>query len=89
LERAGRPHDKGEKVALIYGVGAVQRGAGGFSPISGRRWGRTPWRGRFAPRVKTPTSRRSSFASTVPADRTWLRTRFGARRSSPAKPVNP
>ena len=39
LERAGRPHAKGEKVALIYGVGAVQRGAGGFSPISGTAMG--------------------------------------------------
>ncbi|HZN54241.1 MAG TPA: signal peptide peptidase SppA [Candidatus Polarisedimenticolaceae bacterium] len=35
LERAGRPHDSGPKIALIYGVGAVQRGAGGFSPLSG------------------------------------------------------
>jgi protease-4 len=39
LERAGRPHGKGEKVALIYGVGAVQRGAGGFSPLSGTAMG--------------------------------------------------
>jgi len=39
LERAGRPHEKGKKIALIYGVGAVQRGAGGFSPISGSAMG--------------------------------------------------
>jgi protease-4 len=39
LERVGRPHDKGAKVALIYGVGAVQRGSGGFSPISGTAMG--------------------------------------------------
>lgn len=39
LERAGRPHDKGQKVALIYGVGAVQRGKGGFSPLSGTAMG--------------------------------------------------
>jgi protease-4 len=39
LERAGRPHAKGQKVALIYGVGAVQRGKGGFSPISGTAMG--------------------------------------------------
>ena len=39
LERAGHPHEKGEKVALIYGVGAVQRGSGGFSPISGTAMG--------------------------------------------------
>jgi protease-4 len=39
LERAGRPHEKGQKIALIYGVGAVQRGSGGFSPISGTAMG--------------------------------------------------
>jgi protease-4 len=39
LERAGRPHAKGAKIALIYGVGAVQRGNGGFSPISGSAMG--------------------------------------------------
>lgn len=39
LDRAGRPHDSGKKIALIYGVGAVQRGAGGFSPISGSAMG--------------------------------------------------
>jgi protease IV len=39
LERAGRPHDKGPKIALIYGVGAVQRGTGGFSPVSGSSMG--------------------------------------------------
>jgi protease-4 len=39
LDRAGRPHQKGEKIALIYGVGAVQRGEGSFSPISGTAMG--------------------------------------------------
>jgi protease IV len=39
LERAGRPHTKGKKIALVYGVGAVQRGTGGFSPISGSAMG--------------------------------------------------
>lgn len=39
LERAGRPHDKGVKVALIYGVGAVVRGEGEFSPLTGQAMG--------------------------------------------------
>jgi protease-4 len=39
LERAGRPHAKGPKIALIYGVGAVQRGKGGFSPLTGSAMG--------------------------------------------------
>lgn len=39
LERAGRPHTDGPKIALVYGVGAVQRGTGGFSPLSGSAMG--------------------------------------------------
>ena len=39
LDRAGRPHASGKKIALVYGVGAVQRGSGGFSPLSGSAMG--------------------------------------------------
>jgi protease-4 len=35
LERAGRPHDKGKSIALIYGVGGVQRGKSEYDPTSG------------------------------------------------------
>jgi protease-4 len=35
LERAGRPHNKGKTIALIYGVGGVQRGKSDYNPISG------------------------------------------------------
>ncbi len=35
LERAGRPHEKGTTVALIYGVGGVERGQSAFSPLFG------------------------------------------------------
>ena len=35
LTRAGRPHEKGDTIALIYGVGAVQRGKGSYDPMSG------------------------------------------------------
>ncbi|MBI4904708.1 MAG: signal peptide peptidase SppA [Acidobacteria bacterium] len=35
LDRAGRPHDKGPVVALIYGVGAVVRGKSDFNPLQG------------------------------------------------------
>jgi protease-4 len=34
LERAGRPHDKGKTVALIYGVGGVTRGKSNYSPVN-------------------------------------------------------
>ncbi|MCI0353721.1 MAG: signal peptide peptidase SppA [Acidobacteria bacterium] len=35
LERAGRPHDEGETIALIYGTGGVERGKSGFNPLNG------------------------------------------------------
>jgi len=35
FERAGRPHDSGKTVALIYGVGGVTRGKSDFSPVNG------------------------------------------------------
>ncbi len=33
LERAGRPHQKGKTVALIYGVGQVSRGKDDYDPL--------------------------------------------------------
>ncbi|RKH17506.1 signal peptide peptidase SppA [Corallococcus sp. CA047B] len=35
LERAGRPHQTGSTIALIYGVGEVQRGKSQSNPLSG------------------------------------------------------
>ena len=35
LEAAGRPHDSGQTIALIYGVGGVQRGSSEYDPTSG------------------------------------------------------
>jgi protease-4 len=37
LERAGRLHDHGKKIALVYGVGAVTRGKSDFSPVQGEQ----------------------------------------------------
>ncbi|MCU0230761.1 MAG: signal peptide peptidase SppA [Acidobacteria bacterium] len=33
LEAAGRPHDSGKKIALIYGVGGVSRGRSSYDPL--------------------------------------------------------
>jgi protease IV len=33
LDRAGRPHEKGKTVALIYGVGGVSRGKDDYDPV--------------------------------------------------------
>jgi protease-4 len=35
LDRAGRPHDKGKKIALVFGNGGVQRGKSDFDPVGG------------------------------------------------------
>ena len=35
LARAGRPHQSGKTIALVYGVGGVQRGKSGFDPVFG------------------------------------------------------
>ncbi len=35
LDRAGRPNQTGQVIALVYGVGGVQRGKSGYDPISG------------------------------------------------------
>lgn len=35
VARTGRPHENGATIALIYGVGGVQRGKGGYDPMSG------------------------------------------------------
>jgi protease-4 len=35
LGRAGRPHDHGKKVALVFGVGAVTRGKSDYDPVGG------------------------------------------------------
>ena len=36
LERAGRPHEQGKEIALIFGVGGVQRGKSDYDPIQGQ-----------------------------------------------------
>ena len=35
LDRAGRPHDNGKKIALVFGVGGVTRGKSDFDPVQG------------------------------------------------------
>jgi protease-4 len=35
LNRAGRPHDSGKKIALVFGVGGVTRGRSDYDPVQG------------------------------------------------------
>ena len=37
LDRAGRPHDRGKTVALVFGVGAVTRGKSDYDPVQGNQ----------------------------------------------------
>jgi protease-4 len=37
LDRAGRPHQHGKKVALVFGVGAVTRGKSDYDPVQGEQ----------------------------------------------------
>lgn len=34
LKRAGRPHRRGKRIALIYGTGSITRGSSGFDPMT-------------------------------------------------------
>ena len=35
LDRAGRPHDRGKTIALVFGVGGVTRGKSDYDPVQG------------------------------------------------------
>jgi protease-4 len=35
LDRAGRPHEKGKTIALVYGAGGVSRGKSSYDPVQG------------------------------------------------------
>jgi protease-4 len=35
LDRAGRPHERGKTIALVFGVGSVTRGKSDFDPVQG------------------------------------------------------
>jgi protease-4 len=37
LQRAGRPHDSGKTIALIFGVGGVTRGRSDYDPVQGNQ----------------------------------------------------
>jgi protease IV len=37
LERAGRPYQRGKKIALVYGVGGVTRGKSDYDPVQGNQ----------------------------------------------------
>ncbi|MGA2325809.1 MAG: signal peptide peptidase SppA [Bryobacteraceae bacterium] len=91
LERAGRPHQSGKTIALIYGVGGVQRGKSGFDPVfGGVSMGSDTVSAAFRAAVESPSVKAILFridspgGSYVASDAVWQET-VRARRAG--KPV--
>jgi len=91
LKRAGRPHASDKTIALIYGVGAVSRGEGGYSPFSGEDvMGADRVTAAFRQAVKDPAVKAIIFrvespgGSYVASDSIWRET---VRAKKAGKPV--
>ena len=89
LERAGRPHASGDKIALIYGVGAVSRGEGGYSPLSGSTMGSDTVAAAFRAAREDEDVRAILFrvdspgGSYVASDTIWRETQLARKASKP------
>lgn len=89
-ERAGSPYKHGPAIAVIHGVGAVQRGAGGFSPLTGSAMGSDTVAAAFRDAVQDDDVRAIVFRVDSPggsyvASDTILREVVNARKAG--KPV--
>lgn len=90
LERAGRPYSKGKVIALIYGVGGVQRGASEFDPITGQTMGSDSVSAAFRSAIEDKNVRAILFrvdspgGSYVASDTIWRET---VRAKKAGKPV--
>ncbi len=92
LKAAGRPHDgSGPTVALIYGVGGVQRGKSSFNPVTGgQAMGSETVAGAFRKAIDDPDVKAILFrvsspgGSYVASDTIWRET---VRAKKAGKPV--
>jgi len=91
LERAGRPHQKGARIAVIYGVGAVTRGTNSFDPLfGGATMGSTTVSAALREAIDDPTIKAIVFrvdspgGSYVASDTIWRET---VRAKQLGKPV--
>lgn len=91
LSRAGRPHSEGEAtIALIYGVGAIQRGKGGYDPLFGSIMGSSSITSAFRMAIKDNKVKAILFriespgGSYVASDAIWRET---IRAQKAGKPV--
>ncbi len=90
LEIAGRPHQSGKTVALIYGVGAVMRGKSGFDPMFGSTtMGSDTVAGAFRDAIKDSSVKAIIFrvdspgGSYVASDTIWHETLRAKRAGKP------
>lgn len=90
LERAGRPHSSGKTIALIYGVGGVQRGRSGFDPLFGDlTMGSDTVAAAFRAAVKSPSVKAILFrvdspgGSYVASDAIWRETVLAKKAGKP------
>ncbi len=91
LSRAGRPHSEGEAtIALIYGVGTIQRGKGGYDPLFGSIMGSSSITSAFRMAIKDNKVKAILFriespgGSYVASDAIWRET---IRAQKAGKPV--
>lgn len=91
LERAGRPHTRGARIAVIYGVGAVTRGANSYDPLfGGATMGSTTVAGALREAIDDPEVKAIVFrvdspgGSYVASDTIWRET---VRAKQLGKPV--
>jgi protease-4 len=91
LERAGRPHESGPTIALIFGAGGVQRGASRFDPVfGGSSMGSDTVAAAFRAAVDNPSVKAILFrvdspgGSYVASDTIWRET---VRAHKAGKPV--
>ncbi|MFQ5767195.1 MAG: signal peptide peptidase SppA, partial [Acidobacteriota bacterium] len=91
LRRAGRPHTRGTTVALIYGVGEIQRGTSGYNPVFGDvSMGSSTVAGAFRDAIKDDNVKGILFrvdspgGSAVASDTIWRET---IRARDAGKPV--
>jgi protease-4 len=90
LDRAGRPHQSGKTIALIYGVGGVGRGKSGFDPLFGSAaMGSDTVTAAFRDAVKDPKVKAILFrvdspgGSYVASDAIWRETVLARKAGKP------
>ena len=89
LDRAGRPHQRGKKVALVFGVGGVTRGKSNYDPVQGEQtMGSDTVSGAIRSAVADDDIKAILFRVDSPGDRMLPPTRSGVKWSTRARRGN-